>query len=64
MIEFATTWGRADLTGDVTAGLQVGAPSSSLKRWQKSNWQQTASTSRLGGYVLRVRSPKVVKGRQ
>ena len=24
MIEFATTWGRADSTGDVTARLQVG----------------------------------------
>jgi len=47
MIEFSYTWGRADSTGDVTAGLQVGAPSTSLTRWQKSNWQQRASTSRL-----------------
>jgi len=28
-------WGRADSTVDVTAGLQVGAPSTSLTRWQK-----------------------------
>ena len=31
-----STWGRMDSTGDVTAELQVEAPSTSLKSGQKS----------------------------
>ena len=49
-------WGRVDSTGEVSTGLQVEAPSNLVKRWQKSNWQKTASTSRLTRW-LRPRVP-------